>query len=184
MNTFTCDCGDISYSFEKIFDIPLLFQTDISNKEVNLNDMLEHYFSGGEKISWSLACPKCGGKDLERKKKIKLTILPEVIIFSLQRFNPVTGVKINKLIQFEEIIDLKPFCDYDFFNGEINTKYKLFGISNHSGTINFGHYFSYTKVGENWYEFNDSFVKQINLNLMSKAAYFFFYEKIEDNGNI
>ena len=37
----------------------------------------------------------------------------------------------------------------------------------------------YTKIDDNWYEFNDSFVKQINLHLMSKSAYFFFYEKIE-----
>ena len=178
MNIFTCECGDISYSFEKILDIPLLFPKDINSKEINLNELLSHYFNG-EKISWSLACQKCGQKNLERNKKIKLSILPEVIIFSLQRFNPITGVKINKIINFEELIDLKPFCDNDFFNGEINTKYRLFAISNHSGTINFGHYYSYTKVDENWYEFNDSFVKPINLNLMSRAAYFFFYEKSE-----
>ena len=178
VNIFTCSCGDISFSFEKILDIPLLFPKDINNKEIYLNDLLHHYFNG-EKIVWSLECKKCGQKNLERDKKIKLSILPEVIIFSLQRFNPITGIKINKIINFEEIIDLKPFCDYDLFNGEINTKYKLFGISNHSGTINFGHYYSYTKVDDIWYEFNDSFVKQINLNLMSRAAYFFFYEKIE-----
>jgi ubiquitin C-terminal hydrolase len=174
MNMFTCDCGDISYSFEKILDIPLLFPKEINNKEIDLNDLLNHYFQG-EKISWSLKCPKCGQKDVERNKVIKLSILPKVIIFSLQRFNPITGVKINKIIKFDEIIDLKPFCDYDFFNGEMNAKYKLFGISNHSGTINFGHYYSFTKIGDNWYDFNDSFVKQINLVLMSRAAYFFFY---------
>ena len=178
MNIFRCDCGDVSYSFEKILDIPLLFPKEITNKEVHLNDLLDLYFNG-EKISWSLSCQKCGQKNLERDKKIKLTILPEVIIFSLQRFNPITCVKVNKVINFEEVIDLKSYCDNDFFNGEINTKYKLFGISNHSGTIDFGHYYSYTKVGDNWYEFNDSFVKLINLNLKSKAAYFFFYEKTE-----
>ena len=175
---FTCECGDVSYSFEKILDIPLLFPKEISS-EMHLNDLLEKYFSG-EKLSWSLTCPKCGKKDAERSKKIKLSILPEVIIFSLQRFNPITGVKINKTIKFEETIDLKSFCDLDFFNGgEINTKYRLFGISNHSGTINYGHYYTYTKVGDNWYEFNDSLVKSINLTLMSRAAYFFFYEKKE-----
>ena len=178
MNIFTCECGDISYSFEKILDIPLLFPKEMNSIDINLNDLLNNYFNG-EKIVWSLACQKCGQKNLERNKTIKLSILPEVIIFSLLRFNPITGVKINKIIKFEETIDLQPFCDKDFFNGEINTKYKLFGISNHSGTLNFGHYYSYTKVGENWYEFNDSFVKPVNLNLMSRSAYFFFYEKIE-----
>ncbi len=178
MNAFTCNCGDVSYSFEKILDIPLLFPNEINNKEIDLIDLFYHYFNG-EKITWSLKCPKCGEKDVERNKIIKLSILPDVIIFSLQRFNPITGVKINKYINFDEIIDLQPFCDNDFFNGEMNAKYKLFGISNHSGTLNFGHYYSYTKVGDNWFEFNDSLVKMVNVNFFSKAAYFFFYEKIE-----
>ena len=178
MNIFICECGDISYSFEKLLDIPLLFPKEINNKEINLNDLISQYFNG-EELTWNLSCQKCQKKDMKRNKKIKITILPKVLIFSLQRFNPITGVKINKYINFDEIIDLQPFCDNDFFNGEMNAKYKLFGISNHSGTLNFGHYYSYTKVGDNWFEFNDSLVKMVNVNFFSKAAYFFFYEKIE-----
>ena len=178
MNIFKCECGDISYSFEKILDIPLLFSNDMNNKEINLIDLISKYFEG-EELTWNLPCKKCKRKNVKRNKKIQITILPKVLIFSLQRFNPVTGVKINKYINFEEFIDLSSFCDIDFFNGEMNAKYKLFGISNHSGTVNFGHYYSYTKVGNNWYEFNDSIVKLINLSFYSKAAYFFFYEKID-----
>ena len=178
MNEFICECGDISYSFEKILDIPLLFPKEINEKEINLNDLISNYFEG-EDITWNLVCQKCSKKDLKRNKKIKMTILPNVLIFSLQRFNPITGVKINKYINYNEIIDLKSFCDNDFFNGKLKASYKLFGISNHSGTINFGHYYSYTKVGNNWFEFNDSCVKLINLHFCSKAAYFFFYEKID-----
>ena len=178
MNIFVCDCGDISYSFEKILDIPLLFPKEMNDKEINLNDLISIYFNG-ENITWNAACQKCNKRDLKRNKKIKMTILPKVLIFSLQRFNPITGVKINKYINYDEVIDLKPYCDNDFFNGIMDARYKLFGISNHSGTINFGHYYSYTKIGNNWYEFNDSFVKLINLTFSSKAAYFFFYEKID-----
>ena len=178
MNIFVCDCGDISYSFEKILDIPLLFPKEMNDKEINLNDLISIYFNG-ENITWNTSCQKCNKRDLKRNKKIKMTILPKVLIFSLQRFNPITGVKINKYINYDEVIDLKPYCDNDFFNGIMDARYKLFGISNHSGTINFGHYYSYTKIGNNWYEFNDSFVKLINLTFSSKAAYFFFYEKID-----
>ena len=178
MNIFTCECGDISYSFEKILDIPLLFPKENNNLNVNLKDLLNNYFNG-EKVVWSSVCKKCRQQNLERNKKIKLSILPEVIIFSLLRFNPNTREKINNIIKFEETIDLHSFCDKDIFNGDIYTKYKLFGISNHSGTINFGHYYSYTKVGENWYKFNDSFVKPVILNLSSETAYFFFYEKMK-----
>ena len=139
MNIFVCDCGDISYSFEKILDIPLLFPKEMNDKEINLNDLISIYFNG-ENITWNAACQKCNKRDLKRNKKIKMTILPKVLIFSLQRFNPITGVKINKYINYNEVIDLKPYCDNDFFNGIMDARYKLFGISNHIGTINFGHY--------------------------------------------
>ena len=177
-NIYTCKCGDICNSSEKLLDIPLLFPKEKNDMDLNLNDLLSQYFNE-EKIDWKSACQKCGRQNFERSKRIQLSILPKFIILSLQRFNPNTGVKINNYVVFKEIIDLKSFCDKDIFNGEIKTKYKPFGISNHNGTINEGHYFSYTKVGENWYEFNDSLVKPISLDLRSNTAYFFLYEKME-----
>ena len=179
MNIFTCKCGDVSYSFEKLLDIPLLFPKNKKfNNSLHLNQLINMYFEG-ETLTWSLKCPKCEKKEEERDKKIKFVILPQVIIFSLQRFDSFTNVKINEMISFDEDIDLKPFCEPDLFNGEMNTKYRLFGINNHIGSINFGHYYSYTKVGDNWYKFDDSSVIEYKLRTMSSSSYFFFYEKIE-----
>ena len=56
------------------------------------------------------------------------------------------------------------------------------GIVNHSGNSNGGHYISYTKniMSEDWYEFNDSNVRQIMNpeSIVNSGAYLLFYEKI------
>mgnify|MGYP002074258927 CR=1 FL=1 len=39
--------------------------------------------------------------------------------------------------------------------------YNLYGVVNHSGTLNSGHYTSYVKVHNIWYLFNDHIVSQV-----------------------
>ena len=57
--------------------------------------------------------------------------------------------------------------------------YLLYSIENHSGTINFGHYYAYIKLNDKvWYEFNDSHVSKIgNINTSSTNVYTLFYKK-------
>ena len=52
-------------------------------------------------------------------------------------------------------------------------------MSNHSGTLDFGHYYSYTKVNNSWYEFNDSSVYQRSISYNSSNVYALFYELID-----
>ena len=82
-------------------------------------------------------------------------------------------------MNFPEILDIKKFIDIDC--GHANeTQYVLFGIGNHSGTINFGHYYAYIKLNDKyWYEFNDSMVRRISggINTRSNTAYTLFYKK-------
>ena len=85
--------------------------------------------------------------------------------------------KSNKSIEFYDEIDLINFIDKELVLSQ-NTKYQLFGISNHSGTLDFGHYYSYTKVNDNWYEFNDSYVSKKNISYNSTNVYALFYEQI------
>ena len=44
-----------------------------------------------------------------------------------------------------------------------NYKYRLSGILVHSGSAGSGHYYSYIKIGEKWYEFNDRKVSEFNI---------------------
>lgn len=39
-----------------------------------------------------------------------------------------------------------------------DSKYKLAGMLVHSGSAESGHYYSYIKIGEQWFEFNDKVV--------------------------
>jgi ubiquitin carboxyl-terminal hydrolase 4/11/15 len=59
----------------------------------------------------------------------------------------------------------------------------LYSISNHYGTIGFGHYTAYAKgFDSKWYEFDDSAVRLIEdeSKIVSEAAYVLFYRRKRD----
>ena len=41
-------------------------------------------------------------------------------------------------------------------------KYSLKGVIIHEGTVSYGHYYSYVKINENWFKFNDLEVEQVS----------------------
>ena len=174
INIFTCKCGFESYSFQKLLDIPLLLPMKI--RETDLISLIKEYLKE-EALDWSKECEKCKKANLVHAKKIKFSMINDVVIFSLQRFDPYFSIKSNINVSYREYIDLKEFCDYDLYKE--NTKYRLFGTINHIGNINYGHYYAYVRIGEMWYEFNDSIVKKINsMDLKSSSVCVLFYEKI------
>ena len=76
-------------------------------------------------------------------------------------------------------LDLSKYCiGYDKHKSHFN----LFGICNHIGSSNGGHYYSYCKNSNGkWYEYNDSTVKEINEEkLITNNAYCLFYRKINN----
>ena len=71
---------------------------------------------------------------------------------------------------------MKEFCDETINTNDLN--FKLFGIINHIGSIEYGHYFSTIKIDRNWYEFNDSVVRKIpKLDPCNKLVCVLFYTK-------
>ena len=50
------------------------------------------------------------------------------------------GKKNNCMINFPSDLDLSRYIDKDLINNK-NCEYSLKGISNHSGNMNFGHYY-------------------------------------------
>jgi len=58
--------------------------------------------------------------------------------------------------------------------------YDLYGISNHMGSLNGGHYTAYCKnsMDGEWYEFNDSQVTVVSASeLCTSNAYLLFYRR-------
>lgn len=107
---------------------------------------------------------------------MKIASLPYILIISLQRINPKTGMKNEANVKFYEGLDLKEIIDTETQRGDC-TKYNLFAISNHIGNINSGHYYSQIKIKNNWYCFEDSKVYKIGpqIDMNTKEVYTLFY---------
>ena len=111
------------------------------------------------------------------EKKVQFWSFPNILILTLKRFS-------NIVRKNQEYIDY-PLVDLDlssFVKGYDNTKYKydLYGICNHTGGVQGGHYYSYVKnANGKWYKFNDTLVSEVtNLgDLQTPNAYCFFYRK-------
>ena len=174
INIFTCSCKYESYSFQKLLDIPILLPN--KNYKIDFSSLINDYFKE-EELDWSTKCEKCQKPELKHSKLMKFCILNEIVIFSLQRFDPVLSIKNNIRVSFKEMIDLKDYCDTDLYKE--NTHYRLLGTINHIGNINYGHYYSYIRIGEIWYEFNDSIVQKVSrMDYDSSSVCVLFYEKI------
>ena len=175
--TFTCECSSKFYSFQKILDFPLLLPENVP--EIDIMELLKSYFKP-ETIEFERKCEKCQ-KILKHKKEIKISRPPEILILSLQRIDHVTQNKNECLVKFPQELDINEFIDHECGFDKV-TSYSLYGIINHTGSIDFGHYYSYIKFHkkEEWYEFNDSSVRKIENAIESfPYAYALFYVRKE-----
>lgn len=102
-------------------------------------------------------------------KQIRFYRLPKIIIFTLNRFNNM-NIKLNDNIEIPDVLDMTKY------NNDIKTGYELYSICNHYGGSGGGHYTSFCKNNNNWYEFNDSSVKKLN-TIDKSNAYCLFYKK-------
>ena len=173
VNIFKCKCGKETYSFEKILDFPLLLEKESSSCKIK--DLLDKYFEE-ENIEFETKCENCD-KKVVHSKKVKISSLPNILILSLQRIDR-RGNKIKSDVSFPDELDLSTYIDTDCCKDD-DIKYTLYAIGNHSGSINFGHYYAYIKINkEKWYEYNDSSVTSYPIcSGSSSTAYVLFYKK-------
>ena len=179
MSIFICECKCETYAFQKIMDLPLLFPEE--NEAIFTIEYLLKYHFKEEKIQFEEKCQICN-KITIHSKNIRFTYLPEILILSLQRINPLNKTKNFNIVTFEESLNLDDYVDRECGYTKKAT-YDLFGVINHIGTIEFGHYYSFIKLFNKgmWYEYNDTKVnilgdKIINFN----DAYTLFYKKREN----
>ena len=175
LNIFKCECKAEIYSFQKILDFPLLFPDNKNNDVLSINDLLQLYFKT-EYIDFETICQKCQ-KKAKHKKEIRISRAPDILILSLQRIDVINNrKKLDYLVNFPQKLNMYEFMDHDCGHDK-DCEYELFGIINHMGSINSGHYYSYIKIeNKDWFEFNDSKVMKIdNLSDTSESAYALFY---------
>ena len=180
VNTFTCECKNEIYSFEKILDFPLLFPEKINNNKIKIHELLKLHFKM-EYIDFEINCSNCQKKS-KHKKEIKISRPPEILILSLQRIDQKTQNKLDYIVEYPKYLSLYEFTDHECgFDKECS--YSLFAVINHSGNINSGHYYSFIKLGKiDWFLFNDSEVKNIKtIDDFSENVYALFYVKLKYN---
>lgn len=139
------ECKNTGINYFKFLDV----QLPIPDKQ---NPDLEDCFikfAQNEKLEndnkWY--CSICD-KKVEAYKRMELEDIPEVAIFTFNRF---TGLrKNNKLIKIYERIELE------------GKKLKLISTVNHYGDVNGGHYVAYVSRNSVWYRADDSNVSKIN----------------------
>ena len=119
-------------------------------------------------------------EDLNRHQNVSRGIifwsLPNILIIDLKRWSydgRKNGVSVS--VELSNI----DFSDYVKGYNSCSYIYDLYGVANHSGGSAGGHYTASIKnANGKWYEFNDTFVKEINGdNIVSSKSYCFFFRK-------
>ena len=110
-------------------------------------------------------------------KCLKFWMLPEILIVDLKRFNN-RNQKNNKFI--DAPLNNLDLSKYVIGYNKTSYIYELYGVSNHMGGSQGGHYTAHVKnASGKWYLFNDTQVKEITdeSKIVTQQAYCFFYRK-------
>ena len=143
--------------------------------DLSLDDLIAGFFGTtqlDERNQWK--CEKCQNSTCALRK-CYFEHLPDIVVFQLKRFLG-TGRKSrrdNTPIDIPLTLSLQ-----SLENKDKEELYELRSISNHAGTLSFGHYTAIGKRNEQWYSFNDSSVCVTSPPVgKSTAAYLLFYSK-------
>ena len=113
-------------------------------------------------------------------------VTPKSLIIKIKRYyaNGKKLIKNNNYITYPSILDMMPYIICD-----TSKNYELYGIINHTGILDSGHYYSYIKKYNRkinkflpqWYCCNDSSVTEISTDqaMSSQNAYILFYHYID-----
>ena len=112
------------------------------------------------------------------KKNVIFWNFPKILVIVLKRFTPDGRRKINTKIDF-------PVNDLDLSKYVLgyNPKsyvYDLYGVCNHNGGTNGGHYTAFVKhASGKWIHFNDNVIEQVDdpSKVVTSMAYCLFYRK-------
>ncbi|CAH1443347.1 unnamed protein product [Lactuca virosa] len=168
-------CGGKSEMHERMMDLTVEIEGDIGTLEEALDKFTCTEILDGEN---KYKCSRC--KSYEKARK-KLTLLeaPNVLTIALKRFQCGKFGKLNKSVEFPEILDMAPYVSG---TSDKSPVYRLYGVVVHVDTMNdafSGHYVCYVKNHHNrWFKFNDTMVNEVDLqHVLTKGAYMLFYAR-------
>jgi len=154
-----------------------LHSSTVTNYDTIYNCLAK--FTGSEKLEGNnqWLCGKCNELQ-DANKLLRYLVLPKILIIHLKRFKVIgkkARKKISSLVEFPILLLLDT-------TDKKRHMYGLYGIINHIGDIESGHYTAYCrnlKKRSEWLEFDDHKVKVIkDTQLITDKAYVLFYEHI------
>lgn len=168
-------CHGKSERQERMMDLTVEIEGDIGSLEEALRRYTGTEILDGEN---KYKCDRC--KSYEKAKK-KLTIVeaPNILTIALKRFQSGKFGKLNKSIQFPEILDLAPYMSGTSDKLPI---YRLYGVVVHLDIMNAafsGHYVCYVKSTQNkWFKVDDSTVTAVERErVLTEGAYMLLYAR-------
>ncbi|KAK4856879.1 hypothetical protein QYF36_022271 [Acer negundo] len=125
-------------------------------------------------------CPGCK-EHRQASKKLDLWRLPEILVIHLKRFSysRFSKNKLETYVDFPvENLDLSTYVAYK--NDQLSSRYMLYAVSNHYGSMGGGHYTAFVHHGgDRWYDFDDSHVYPISQEkIKTSAVYVLFYRRV------
>jgi hypothetical protein len=124
-------------------------------------------------------------KKITKKRKFikirRLASLPKILIISINR--AILGRNFNDdNLKYDEYLDVNQFIDKDILNDKKSNIYKLFAVNECIGHTRLsGHCYSYIKIKDEWYKFNDDFVSRQSPDFSSNYVVGLYYIQNEDN---
>jgi hypothetical protein len=176
--TWLPEVKNVCEDLNKKFDLDFRLHKGGSRGGMNIYDCFKNFVKLEklqENNEWF--CPQCK-KHQKATKKMEIYQVPNFLIIHLKRFR--NNNKIDCVIDFPiEGLNLKDIV-LNKESTESDLIYDLYAISNHHGSLGFGHYIAYAKNASNgnWYQFDDSRVSPLSVkDLCTSSAYVLFYKR-------
>lgn len=173
-------CNKESATYECFSNLSL--ELPSSSDMCSLNQCMDMYFNGERIHGW--ICPTCK-QPRDAIKKLDISKLPPILVVHFKRFyaDPDSiGHSYKKKLNYVtfplENLDMTPYVAKSELRSMSPKTYQLYGVSNHYGSMESGHYTAFCKSGVfgKWFKFDDQVVSAIDkTDVVSSAGYILFY---------
>ncbi|MED6268382.1 hypothetical protein CHARACLAT_021848 [Characodon lateralis] len=152
-----------------------------STSKCSLQDCLR-LFSKEEKLTDNnkVFCRHCKAHR-DSTKKLEIWKVPPIVLVHLKRFSYEGRWKQKLQTSVDFPLDNLDLAQYVIGPKQNLRRYNLYGVSNHYGGLDGGHYTAYCKNSDKqrWYKFDDHEVTEISSSsVKSSAAYILFYSTL------
>uniref|UniRef100_A0A671Y200 Ubiquitin carboxyl-terminal hydrolase 8 n=1 Tax=Sparus aurata TaxID=8175 RepID=A0A671Y200_SPAAU len=178
-STLQClTCHRKSRTFETFMYLSLPLA---STSKCSLQDCLR-LFSKEEKLTDNnkVFCRHCKAHR-DSTKKLEIWKVPPIVLVHLKRFSYEGRWKQKLQTSVDFSLDNLDLSQYVIGPKQNLKRYSLYGVSNHYGGLDGGHYTAYCKNSQKqrWYKFDDHEVSEISTSsVKSSAAYILFYSTL------